>query len=298
MTLISAWCRRVGVVGLIAVMSASVQAGEEGTPQVQGLPKVQSRAAIMKDNETNPRRVQDWVAAFMDGKERKAKLELDIIKKTVQAEEAKRLEEERERQRRDDNYRRSIGDYVPLKREDKASSKIKLDFQVPEIDAYRYASQACTLQATLAKGMADFFSRLDRDGDGKLTEEDYRDAGAANVGAVKVLLPLDANGDGQLTEIELDNAQKIPRNAATAMRQGKSATEIPAYKIKTFDKDANGELSVDEYKAMVMTYVEASVRLESDAAFYKQLADSIAQARVVFAARYAELDVTPDAPKP
>jgi hypothetical protein len=237
------------------------------------------------------------VAAFMEGKERKAKLELDIIKKTVQAEEATRLEEERERRRRDDNYKRSIGEYVPLKRDDKASSKIKLDFQVPEIDAYRVASETCSVQAALAKGVADFFSRLDRDGDGKLNEEDYRDAGAITIGVAKVLLPVDANGDGQLTEMELDNARKLPRNAATAMRQGKSATEVPSYKIKTFDKDANGELSVDEYKAMVMAYVEASVRLESDAAFYRQLADSLSQARVVSAARYAELDVTPDAPR-
>lgn len=297
MTLISAWCRRVSAVGLMVLLGTSVQAEEEGVQQIQALPKVQSRAAIMKDNENNPRRVQDWVAAFMDGKERKAKLELDVIKKTVQAEEAKRLEEERERQRRDDNYRRSIGEYVPLKREDKANSKIKLDFQVPEIETYRFASETCALQATLAKGVADFFSRLDRDGDGKLTEDDYRDAGAVSIGAARVLLPVDANGDGQLTEAELESAQKLPRNAATAMRQGKPATEVAAYKIKTFDKDANGELSVDEYKAMVMAYVEASVRLESDAAFYRQLADSLSQARVVSAARYAELDVTPDAPR-
>lgn len=296
MTLIPAWFGRLSAMGLV-LLAGFCSAADDEMQQIQPLPRIQTRAAILKDNETNPRRMQDWVGTFMEGKERKAKLELDVIKKTIQAQEAKRLEEERERQRRDDNYRRSMGEYVPVKRDDKASSKIKLDFQVPEIDAYRYAAEACTTQATLAKGVADYFSRLDRDGDGKLTEDDYRDAGAVTVGASKVLLPMDANGDGYLSEDEILATEKLPRNAATALRQGKNSIQVANYRMKTFDKDANGELSVDEYKAMVMTYIEASVRLETDAAFYKQVADNLALARTVSAARYAELDVTPDAPK-
>lgn len=288
--------RHAGALWLIAVASCSVLAGDVGPATTAGLARVPTRAAIMKDQASEAKRVPEWVASFMEAKERKASVELDVIRKTVQAEEGKRMEDERERRRREENYKRSIGEYVPVKKDEKGSSRIKLDFQVPEIETYRLASETCLQCKALADSIADFLSRLDRDGDGKLTADDYVDAGAISAGSTKLLGPLDANGDGVLTEEELAAAQKLPRNGATALRQGRAVTQVPNYRVKTFDKDANGDMSTDEYKSMVMTYVEASLRYESDAAFYKQLSDSLVQARAVSAARYAELDVAPASP--
>lgn len=288
--------RHAGALCLFAVASCAVLAGDVGPAATAGLPRVPTRAAIMKDQASEAKRVPEWIASFMEAKERKAQLELDVIRKTVQAEEGKRLEDERERRRREENYKRSIGEYVPVKKDEKGSSRIKLDFQVPEIETYRAASDACLQCKALADSVADFLSRLDRDGDGKLTSDDYTDAGAIASGSAKLLTPLDANGDGQFSEEELAAAQKLPRNGATAVRQGRAVTQVPNFRIKPFDKDGNGELSTDEYKSMVMTYVEASLRYDSDATFYKQIGDSLVQARAVSAARYAELEVAPANP--
>jgi len=290
---------QAGALWVFAVASSfafAAHAGDIGQAALPQMARVSTRAAILKDNPNEAKRVPEWIATFMEAKERKAALELDVIRKTVQAEEGKRMEDERERRRREENYKRSIGEYVSTKKDDKGSSRIKLDFQVPEIETYRVATDVCLQYKALSDSLADFLSRLDRDGDGKLGGDDYTDAGAATSGSSKVLQPIDANADGLLSEDELDASKKLPRNAATALRAGRAITQVPAYKIKTFDKDANGELSTDEYKSMVMTYVEASLRLESDAAFYKQLADSLVQARAVSAARYAELEVAPATP--
>jgi Ca2+-binding EF-hand superfamily protein len=291
-----------GLLPLLAMGAAANLFAEDSDlpPVTDTLVRVQSREAILKDATDEGKRTTDWIASFMEAKERKARLELDVIRKTVQAQEMKRLEEERERRRRDDDYRRSIGEYVPPRKDsDTAARTIKLDFQVPEITTYETVSTVYEKHKELADSVTAYLSKLDRDGDGKLTGEDYADAGATVLGVAKLLQPVDSNGDGYLTQRELETAFEIPRNAVSARRDGREVSQTSDFRIKQFDKDNNGELSTQEYKSMVMTYVEAGRRAATSAAFYKQAATALSQARVVSAARFADLDVAPQsAPEP
>lgn len=263
--------------------------------EIAALPKVPSRATILKDAGTDSAKIGQWVHTVIEAKEKKANVELEDLKKKVRAEEDVRYAAERERRRRQEKYDQSFGGAVggAAQKEKRAPIHMKLDFQVLEIDAYRAISETERQLQAVANEIAQNLSSLDHDGDGKLTENEYRDAAAIVVSTKRLFQSMDANGDGMISDDEIESARKLPQNMSAAIRAGREGASAPNFKIKPFDADSNGVLDVDERKALASAFVEISVKLGQEADFYKTVADNLAKAREIVAAKFADIEVAP-----
>jgi len=258
-----------------------------------GLPKVPSRAAIQKDGESDTK-IALWIQSFIEAKEKKANTELETLKKNVRAEEEARITAEKERRRRQDKFDQSWGTVGAGSSNGKrANLRLKLNFQIVEIETYRTLADTDRALQGVANEIAQGLSGLDRDGDGKLSADEYRDAGAVVVSTLRLFQNIDANADGMITEEELDSARRVPPNIAAAIRMGRDGASVANFKIKPFDADGNGVLDVDERKALTTAFVELAVRLGHDADFYKSIADSLSKAREIVAAKFADVEVAP-----
>ena len=259
------------------------------------LPRVPAQATIIKSpsgDETAA--VKEWARAFIEVKEKRALLELKTIKEQVKTEEAARAREEEEARQRQQRYDQSLGVLGMVgPAERRGPLHVRLDFMVPEIQTYRVAAEVSRARQALANDVVAALGRLDRNGDGKLTDDEYRDAGALASATTGLFAPLDANGDGYLTAEELEAGRNLPENAAAALRMGRLAASTKDFRIKPFDANGDGSLGVDERKAMTMSFVDASVRAARDASFYATVAESLAAARSLIAAKYADVEVAP-----
>ncbi|MBE2215413.1 MAG: EF-hand domain-containing protein [Opitutaceae bacterium] len=108
-----------------------------------------------------------------------------------------------------------------------------------------------------AKHHEEMIARFDKDGDGKLNEEEMAAAKAAAAerrGEMHdaALQRFDANGDGKLDDTERATAReamKANRGAGlTDEQRAKARAEFEAYAAK-YDKDGDGKLSAAERKA-------------------------------------------------
>jgi len=278
--------------------------GEEkkgsGAADVRLLPKVPSRVAILKGLETGDPdkegdKIGEWVMGLIAAKEKRANTELEAIKKRLRSEESARQAAERDRQRRADKYDETWG-ALGTKTSSGGSggaTHIKLDFQVPEIETYRVAMAVCRVREALANDVVETLPRLDRNGDGRLTENEYRDAGAILTATSRLFQKLDANDDGILNEAEIEAARELPRNATAAIRTGRPTAESAGFKIKPYDADSDGVLDVNERKALTMAYVDVALRAGQEAAFYQRVIEALATAREVVAGKFADIEVTP-----
>lgn len=259
-----------------------------------GLPKVPSRAAIMKEGETSSVKLAEWIRQFIEAKEKKANVELETLKKNVRAEEEARLAAEKERRRRQDKYDASWGTVGAAAGNGKRGNvRLKLQFQVVEIDTYRTLAETSRYLQAAASEIAQSLSGLDRDGDGKLGGDEYRDAASVAVSSKALFQPIDANADGLITEEEIDAARRVPPNTSAAIRAGRQGASAPNFKIKPFDADGNGVLDVDERKAFSTALVELAVRLGHDTDFYRSVADNLSKAREIVAVKFADVEVAP-----
>jgi hypothetical protein len=285
---------------LLCVAALPPLAGGEPEPVeakvwAPNLPRVPARAAILKNvsgDETAA--IKQWAQTLIEGKEKRALVELADIKKQVKKEEAARLQEEedaRTRQTRYDQTWRTLR--MAAGPERRGPLHIRLDFMVPEIRTCRLAAEVSRVRQALADDVVAMLGRLDRNGDGKLAGDEYRDAGALANATAALFSPLDSDGDGYLTAEELVGARNLPESAPAALRAGQMTVQAKDFRIKPFDKDGNGSLGMDERKAMTMSYVDASLRAAQDAAFYTNVADSLAAARNVVASKFADVEVAP-----
>jgi hypothetical protein len=287
---------RVLVFSFVFVLALTARAEEldaesARTAQVPVLPKVPSRAIIAKQAGADDQKpINEWVQKLIDGKEKRAQTELEAYKKQFIAEERRRQMEERDRERRQE--RLEIGG-APIKREANAPIHIKMEFQVPEITAYRAIADTLRAHQEISNAVAQTLAKLDRDGDGKLSAEEYREAGAILASTLRIFQPLDSNADGLITEAEIDAAREVPRNIPDAIKAGKAAVDASNFRIKTYDANGDGVLDVDERKALVMAYVDASLRAGQDAAFYNKVADTLTTSREMVAAKFADVEITP-----
>jgi hypothetical protein len=271
-----------------------LQAEEEGLQQPKKtiMPKVPSRSAIVKPNESEAKSIGQWANAFIAAKEKKAEAELEVFKKTVLEEERTRQAEERNRLRRHERNDLLKTSANPTVKKG-GPIRIQLDFQVPEIAIYRLAVELCLTEQKLANDVVEALSRMDKDNDGKLTNEEYKNAGALIITTRNVGQKLDSDADGMISEEELEAVRRLPENSAAAIDTGRESASTLTFKIKSFDSDNNGVLDVDERKRMVMSYVDAALRSEQEAQFYRSVADSLAGARASVAEKFADVLVAP-----
>ncbi|HEY3325521.1 MAG TPA: hypothetical protein VGP72_34030 [Planctomycetota bacterium] len=281
---------------LVAVPPLTAAEGDADAPgkELRGLPKISARTKISKEAEINTVEISRWAHELIATKEKRADKELEQIKKKAAAAEKERLADEQDRRRRQSQYEQSWGTLGPGSgRERSGVLHIKLDFTVPEIDAYRLAIEACHHVQGAAAAIAESLSSLDRDGDGKLAGEEYKDAAAVVAATLPMFQKLDSGENGYLTEESLYGAKNAPATLTAAMRAGRPLASAAGYRIKPFDKTGKGELDIDERKAMSMAFVELSVRMAKDAEFYKVVMDNLISARAPVAERFADVEVAP-----
>jgi len=281
-------------------ITANLAASEQAEKAAAAFPKVPSRALILKDNkdgDAEGKRVSDWVQTFIEAKEKKARAELEVMRVKLKQESVEREGAEKERRRREDRQNQrwgTLGGKALPSENRKNDVRMMLDFLVPEVETYRATSDVYRFHQALCNDIVEALSKLDRDGDGRLTVDEYRDVAAILASTIRLFQNFDKNNDGMLSEGEVEGMQNIPANAAAAIRLGRPSDSVAeTIKIKAWDTDGNGELDVTERKALSMSFVNQSLRAGENAAFYKNVADKLASARDVVAAKFAGLEILP-----
>jgi hypothetical protein len=132
---------------------------------------------------------------------------------------------------------------------------------------------------------------MDRNNDGRLSGDEYRDAAALILATRRAFERLDANRDDVLSASELDLG-RLPKSAAAALQAGKLALGTEPVELPT-DANKDGVLDVAERKALTMNYVEIARLAGEDAAFYADLAARLSALREAAEARFADIEVTP-----
>ncbi|HLX64294.1 MAG TPA: EF-hand domain-containing protein [Planctomycetota bacterium] len=259
------------------------------------LPKVPTLATIVGDG--NPKTQPDkWIADLIKKKEIKARVEIVMIKQKFLAEQDAKDAEERERIRRRQMYDKALGtlfDTTPVQGEAKKKTMtMKLDFQVTEMEVYRRLIDALKIRGALASDVVETLTRLDRDNDGKLTGEEYRDAACIFNATQRLFSAVDNDGDGYLTVAEIEAAKTLPANGAAALAEGiKNAANSDTFMIKGFDANKDGVLSIEERKALSSAYLEISLKAAQEVAAYQKLLDDLSTARQAAAAKFENLTI-------
>jgi hypothetical protein len=263
---------------------------------LRALPRVPSRAALLKDidlkdTEKAASRAKQWVDELIKSKEKRANEELEVIKKKLLESESARLKEQKERMRRREMYDRVYG----VERgggEAHAALRIKLSFVVLELDAYQRIAELYRAQEALATDIVTLLPKLDRDGDGRLAEDEYRDAAGILASAGLMFQNLDANEDGFVSEAESNAARKLPGSAADAAQAGRMLIDTPGHKIKNFDANSDGALDVAERKMLSDAFLAVAIQAGREAGFYRALTDALALARKIAAAKFEDVELT------
>jgi hypothetical protein len=284
------------------ILSGSVvYAAGEDTPKpdvvLRALPRVPTRASMLKDidpkdTDKATSRARQWADDLIKAKEKRATEELEIIKKKVLESERARLKEQQERMRKREKYDQAYG--IEATTGDKrAAVRVKLDFVVLEIDHFRRIADIYRLQEQLATDVVTALPKLDRDGDGKLTDDEYRDAAAIVSAASRLFVNLDVNEDGFVSESESDAAKGTPSTAIDAIQAGRISVDTPGYKIKNYDTDGDGALSVQERKELGNAFLAVAIQAGRDAIFYRTLTDALSISRQIAATKFENIEVVP-----
>jgi|ERR1043165_2085356 Ca2+-binding EF-hand superfamily protein len=287
-------------------MSAWCQEGDDAPKSadetvLHALPKVPTLATIIgKGNaRTEPGK---WVQELLKKKETRARVEIVLLKQKLIADQEAQNAEERERIRRRQLYDKALGslfDTEPTKQDGKKKLiSMKLDFQLPEMEAYRRLVEVYQKRAALASDVVETLTRLDRDSDGKLAGEEYRDAAYIFNATQRLFLAVDNDGDGYISSNEIDAAKVLPADAAAALAAGaKEAATTDTFLIKGFDADKNGVLRIEERKALSSAYLDIALKSTQEAANYQRLHDDLSAARQVAAAKFENLTIEVTEPR-
>ncbi len=263
---------------------------------LQALPKVPTLATIVGEGNAKAQTTK-WVQELMKKKETKARVEIVLLKQKLIAEQESQDTEEKERIRRKNLYDKAHGTLFDTQfsnEKKKRSIKLKLEFQVPEIDMYRRLIAVYKTRAALASSVVEALTKLDRDNDGKLTADEYRDAAYIYLATQRLFTSVDNDGDGYISFGEVEAAKSLPVDAAAAMTTGsasKDANNSSALVIKGFDADKDGVLTIAERKALSSAYLEIELKSLQEADAYQKLFDDLSTARQSTATKFENLTV-------
>lgn len=262
----------------------------------QALPKVPTLATVAGDGSVK-NASSKWVQELMTKKETKARVEIVLLKQKLIAEQETKDVEEKDRARRKQLYDKALGTLFDAQAAGETKTRtirMKLEFQVPEIEMYRRLVDVYKARSTLATSVVEAITKLERDNDGKTTPESYRDAAYIFIATQRLFLSVDNDGDGYIALSEIDAAKELPASAAAAMTAGansKDATTGGALIIKGFDVDKDGVLNISERKALSSAYLQASLKSQQDADAYQKLLDELITARQSTAAKFENLTI-------
>src|SRR5690242_19426177 len=139
----------------VAVASGAEESARKTEAQLRALPKVTARSVILKDidakdSEKESARTRQFIQDLIEAKEKKANQELAALMKKIKDDEDAKAAAEKERRRREQNYEGSWGALVGRSSSrQQGALKVKLDFQVLEIETYRAAAESCKRMETL-----------------------------------------------------------------------------------------------------------------------------------------------------
>ncbi|MEI6231988.1 MAG: hypothetical protein WCT04_02985 [Planctomycetota bacterium] len=285
---------------LIIVACGAVRAEDPDAPArsadetvLQALPKVPTLTAIIGDGNAKTQ-TNKWVQELMKKKETKARVEIVLLKQKLITEQESQDVEEKERLRRKIAYDKAHGTLydTPIATDRKKRTiRMKLEFQVPEIEMYRRLIDTYKTRAALASSVVDALTKLDRDNDGRLTADEYRDAACIFVATQRLFAAIDNDNDGLISLSEIEAAKNLPANAAAALTAGSNSKDATAgtLKIKGFDANSDGALTIAERKALSSAYLEVELKSQQDADAYQKLHDDLSTARQVTAAKFENL---------
>lgn len=268
---------------------------------LHALPKVPTMATIVGTG--NPRtQPGKWVQELLKKKETKARVEIVLLKQKLIADQEAQNAEDRERVRRRQLYDKALGtlfDTEPTRQDGKKKMiSMKLDFQLAEMETYRRLVEVYNKRAALAADVVETLTRLDRDSDGKLTGEEYRDAAYIFNATQRLFLAVDNDGDGYFSIHEIDAAKAIPANGAAALAAGaKEAATTDTFLIKGFDANKDGVLRIEERKAISSAYLDIALKSTQEANSYQKLYDDLATARQAAAAKFENLTIEISEPR-
>jgi Ca2+-binding EF-hand superfamily protein len=267
---------------------------------LQALPKVPTMETIAGKGDSR-RAPSKWIQELMKKKETRARIEIVSLKQKVLAEQEATLAADKERSRRQERYNAAYGSLNNTSAPSsgagerrKRTLNLKLEFQVPEMEVYRRLIEAYKIRAALAADAVNTLTRLDRNGDGNLSSDEYRDAAYLWTATTKLFHPVDSDLDGYISVAEIEAARTLPANGAAAITAGansKEAINTVDLKIKDFDQNNDGILNVAERKALSSAYLEASLRAQQDAAAYQNLLDELLVARQTSTAKFENLTI-------
>jgi len=282
---------------MVGARAAEPDAAEKPADErvLQALPKVPTLATIVGDGSTKAQ-VGAWIQELMKKKETKARVEIVILKQKLIAEQQTQDADEKERIRRKNQYDKAHGTLydapVAANEKKKRILKMKLEFQVPEIETYRRLIDVYKARSALALNIVDALTKLDRDNDGKLSADEYRDAAYMFIATQRLFTSVDSDGDGYITPAELDAAKNMPADAAAAMIAGSNSRDANGpLLIKGYDADKDGVLTIAERKALSSAYLEIELKAQQEVAAYQKLSDDLISARSVTAAKFENVTV-------
>jgi hypothetical protein len=268
---------------------------------LQALPKVPTLEKI----GTTPKQIDAWVQGLIQKKEIKARVEVVLLKQRILAEQREAIAADKERIRREERYNASFGG--PLRggnaeaggAKKNRAIKVKLAFQVPELDMYKRVLEAYKLRAALAAGAVETLTRIDRNADGKLSGDEYRDAGNLVLATRKLFRSLDTDNDGLISLAEIEAARQLPASGAEAISAGsqmKEANNGPD-PLKDYDKKGTGELGLAELKALSSAYLVAALDAQKAVEHCQKVIDALATAQQASAAKFENLTIEVEEPQ-
>ena len=290
---------RLTLIPFLVLFGACAQSAETSKPAdesvLQALPKVPTIATVVGSGDSK-NASSKWVQELMMKKETKARVEIVLLKQKLIAEQESKDVEDKERVRRKQLYDKALGtlfDSQAAGEKKTRTIRMKLEFQVPEIEMYRRLVEVYKMRTALAASVVEAFTKLDRDNSGKTTPESYRDAAYIFIATQRLFVPVDNDADGYITLAEVEAAKALPADAAAAMTAGANSKDATtgALIIKGFDVDKDGVLNIDERKALSSAYLEASLKSQQDADAYQKLLNDLLTARQATAAKFENLTI-------
>jgi len=280
------------------LLSATCAAAEEPVVIPADL-AVPGHGKLDPQNQYDRHVVDDYCRSLIDARELVAQKQVAAVKEKIIAEAKVDDDRRRDEERRRALYEKHFGTPPPqekktdeVKEEPKKNSvRVRVTFNVPELDLYQAAAKVCRDRQTFCEAVLDYLSRLDPSNSGKFVEDDYKTAGALLMDASKFLRSLDNGGNlmiGTLTELD-----DIPLDPAAIVKGNLRIAKSKHFIINSFDENRDGVLDGPERKKMSLAFSTMARQYAQDAAFYQAVADGLTNRAKVVSARMESVELTP-----